>query len=133
MLPFTPRLRSAIAYAETRQPHEVSCLALLAGIMSLGGGVAVNILKSRGFPESDPISTSPGDHIAGESPVQYRPCALTALSGAITEAVMSSHQRVGVEHMLAGVLTAACSEVAELFAEKGVSLDDTLSDLRKNM
>jgi hypothetical protein len=133
MLPFTPRLRRAIAYAEIRQPHEVSCLALLAGIMSLSGGVAVSILKSRGFPESDPISTSPGDHAADDSPVHYRPCGLTALSGAISEALRTSHQLVGVEHMLSGILTSACPEVAELFVQKGVILDETLSNLRRNM
>jgi Clp amino terminal domain, pathogenicity island component len=133
MLPFTPRLRTAIAYAETRRPHEVSCLALLAGIMSLGGGVAVNILKSRGFPESGPVSVPPGDQVAGDSPVQYRPCGLAALSGAISEALRTSHQLVGVEHMLAGLLVSACPEVTELFAQKGVSLDETLSELRRNM
>ena len=133
MLPFTPRLRSAIAYAETRQPQEVSCLALLAGIMSLGGGVAVNILKSRGFPESDPMSASQGDNIADDTPVQYRPCGLTGLSEAITEAVRTSHQLVGVEHMLAGILASPCPEVAALFTQRGVSVDETLSDLRWNM
>jgi hypothetical protein len=133
MLPFTPRLRSAIAYAEAREPHKVSCLALLAGILSLDGGVAVNILKSRGFPESDPMSMSPGDQVTGDSPVQYKPCGLAALSAAISEAPRTSHQLVGVEHMLAGILVSACPEVAELFAQKGVSLDETLSDLHRNM
>jgi hypothetical protein len=101
--------------------------------MSLGGGVAVNILKSRGFPESDPMRTAQGDSIADDTPVQYKPCGLTALSGAITEAVKTSHQLVGVEHMLAGILASPCPEVAELFAQKGVSVDETLSDLRRNM
>lgn len=133
MLPFTPRLRTALAYAEFLQPHEVSCLALLAGIMSLGGDVAVNILKSRGFPESVPVGTPQGDRLSEESPVQYRACGLTSLSKAITEAVSRSHQLVGVEHMLVGILTSGCPEVVEHFAQKGVSLDDVLSDLRRNM
>ena len=132
MLPFTPRLRSAITYAEFLHPHDVSCLALLAGIMSLGGGVAVNILKSRGFAESAPATTFQ-EALSKDDPVQYRACALTALSGAFKEAVARSHQLVGVEHMLAGILASGCPEVADLFAQKGVSLDNALSDLRRNM
>ena len=136
MLPFTPRFRTAIAHAETRHPHQVSCLDLLAGIISVGSGVAVGLLKSRGFAASDLISTSSGEPIGDPrdpNPVQYELCALTALSRGIDEAVSLSHGLVGIEHMLAGILVSECPEVARAFAERNVSVDETLSELRKNM
>jgi ATP-dependent Clp protease ATP-binding subunit ClpA len=74
-----------------------------------------------------------GERADADTPVGYRACALIALSGAMTEAVRMSHQLVGIEHMLAGILISPSPEVASLFAENGVDLDEVLSDLRKNM
>jgi hypothetical protein len=133
MLPFTPRLRIAIAYAEGRQPQAVSSLDLLAGIMSLGGGVAVGVLRARGLADSPPLATPSEDRIPDDTPVQYRSCALTALSRATAEAVSRSNQLVGIEHMLVGILMSPSPEVSSLFAEKGVSVEEILADLRKNM
>jgi ATP-dependent Clp protease ATP-binding subunit ClpA len=132
MLPFTPRLIRAIACAEARQPHDVSCLDLLFGIMSLEGGVSVNILKSRGFPTSNLMSASE-DVKTASGPMQYRSCGLISLSQAINEASNSNHQIVGVEHLLAGILTSSCPEIKDLFTEKDINLDETLSELRNNM
>lgn len=133
MLPFTPRLRNAFAYAERRQPLGVSSLDLLAGVMSLGGGAAVNVLKSKGLEESVPIAPAPNEKLTTDTPVQYKRCALKALSGALTEALGMSHQLVGVEHMLAGILVSPSPEISNLFAEKGINLGEALSELRKNI
>jgi hypothetical protein len=133
MLPFSPRLRAAFAYAEGRQLRGVSSLDLLDGIMSLGAGVAVNILKSHGLAEPTPQTPPVGDPVHDNTPVQYRACALTALSGAMTEAVSGAHQLVGIEHMLAGILKAPSPEVVRLFAEKDTTVEEVLSELRDNM
>jgi hypothetical protein len=108
-------------------------LDLLAGIMSLGSGVAVNILKSRGLTESDPIAPTPHDQTQSDRPVQYESCALLALSAAISEALRMSHRLVGVEHMLAGILISSSPEVSSLLTDNGISIAETLSELRKNM
>jgi Clp amino terminal domain, pathogenicity island component len=133
MLPFTPRLRSVFAYAEARQLQGVSSLDLLAGIMSLRGGVADSVLKARGFAESPPLDMPSRNLALDNNPVQYRGCALTALSGAMSESVRAAHQLVGVEHMLVGILISPSTDVSSLFAEKGINLAEVLSAVRKNM
>lgn len=133
MLPFTPRLRIAFAHAEAREPQAVSSLGLLHGIMSLGNGVAVHVLKTKGFTPSEPLATPPGRRTPADASVQYRVCALAALSAAIAEAVSRSNQLVGVEHMLVGILTSPSPEITSLFAEKGINLEEVLSEVRANM
>ena len=65
MLPFSPRLRIALATAEACAKHEgrreVTCTDIITGIVSLTGGVADNLLKSRGFQPGTvlPVAVAP--------------------------------------------------------------------------
>jgi len=63
MLPISPRLRIALATAEScaknEQRRDVTCTDIIAGLVSLAGGVADNLLKARGF-QSGP--TTPAVH-----------------------------------------------------------------------
>jgi hypothetical protein len=129
MLPFTPRLRSVFAYAEAKHPHGVSSLDLLNGILALNGGVAFNLLSTKGFV---PVASVAGLR-SDESPIAWNECALTALAGAVEEAIRMSHQLVGVEHMLAGILKSPSPELVTTLTQKGVRSDELLSDLRKEL
>ena len=137
MLPFTPRLRLAIASAEalasSQQRLEVSPLDLLAGILSLGSGLAVGVLKAKGFTESDGAAAASHQSTLDDTPTSYTAEALTALSGAILEAVSRSHELVGVEHMLVGILTQPSAEISALLAQKNVKREELLSTLRAEM
>ncbi len=129
MLPFTPRLRSVFAYAEAQDSDGVSSLDLLDGILALDGGVAFNLLTTKGFV---PVASVAGPR-SDESPIAWNACALTALAGAVEEAVRMSHQLVGVEHMLAGILKSPSPELAATLTQKGVRSDELLSDLRREL
>ncbi len=137
MLPFTPRLRIAIANGETRARNQqrvaVSPLDLLAGILSLGSGVAVNVLKAKGFAESEAAPPASKKGTPADAPMSYTAEALTAVSGAILEAVKRSHQLVGVEHMLVGILIPPSAEVSALLVRKNITPEELLSELRENM
>lgn len=137
MLPFTPRLRLAIASAEalasSQQRHKVSPLDLLAGILSLGNGLAVGVLTARGLTQSDAAPATPHKSTLADTPTAYTADALSALSGAMLEAVRVSHDLVGVEHMLVGILTQPSAEISNLLAQKHIKRKELLSSLRAEM
>lgn len=134
MLPFSPRLRIALATAEAvaraQGRRSVSCCDIVEGIASLSGGVADNLLKARGFSASTaavPITAL--DHDAWPYTVE----SLRAFSGAMLEAVNRSHELIGIEDMLVGLLSSPCAEISALFAQKDVNLEELLSEVRKEM
>lgn len=137
MLPFTSRLRLAIASAEAlasgEQRRDVSPSDLLAGILSLGGGLAVGVLRARGFTESDAAPPASDQSTLADTPTSYTAEALTALSGAMLEAVNRSNQLVGVEHMLVGILTQPSAEIWTLLAQRNIKREQLLSSLRAEM
>ncbi len=137
MLPFTPRLRLALASAEAlagrRQRLEVSPLDLFAGVLSLGSGLAVGVLKARGFTESDAAQPASQQSTLADTPRSYTAEALTALSGAMLEAVRMSHELVGIEHMLVGILTQPSPEISAVLAQKNIKREELLSGLRAQM
>jgi len=135
MLPFSPRLRIALATAEVlardQQGGAVSCSDLIAGIVSLSGGVADNLLKARGFSESRVAAVPSGafDH----DPVPYTVEALRALSGAMLEAVSRSRQLVGLEDLLVGILAPPSTEISTLLARRKINLEELLLEVRAQM
>src|SRR5216683_5523639 len=133
MLPFSPRLRIALATAEACAKHEqrrdVTCTDIITGIVSLTGGVAANLLKTRGF-QPGTVPPVPLDKLEHE--VQgYSAEALRALSAAIQDAASRSHTLVGIEDMLIGILSPPGAEIAELFRKKNISPEELLSEVRK--
>ena len=134
MLPFSPRLRIALATAEALAKGEgrqaATCADIVAGIVSLSGGVADNLLRARGFSASVaavPLTTLSHD------PTAYSVGSLEALSRAIAEAADRSHELVGVEDMLVGLLSPPSAETSALFARRGLNLEELLSEVRRQM
>jgi hypothetical protein len=134
VLPFSPRLRIALATAEAvargRQSRAVACSDIVQGIVSLAGVVADNLLKARGFTPS--IAAVPVTAI-NHDPMAYNLESLRALSSAILEAANRSHELVGIEDMLVGLLSPPSAEISALLAKNNVNLEELLSEVRKEM
>lgn len=135
MLPFTPRLRIALATAEACAKHEqrrdLTCTDIITGIVSLKGGVADTLLRARGFlPGNEPpVPLDKLDHdFQG-----YSAEALRALSAAMQDAASRSHTLVGTEDMLIGILSPPGAEIAELFRKNNISPEELLSEVRKQI
>jgi ATP-dependent Clp protease ATP-binding subunit ClpA len=134
VLPFSPRLRIALATAEEiakrEQRREVTCLDILRGISSLTGGVADGLLKARGFCFN--VAAVPWYSVNHE-PRAYAEDSLRALSAAIQDAAGGSRQLIGIEDLLLGILSSPCPEIARLFGEKNVNVEELISEVRKQM
>ena len=134
MLPFSPRLRIALATAEAiakdQNTHAVTSFDILRGISSLKGGVADNLLKARGF--SCPIPAVSLQHLNHES-TAYSVDSLQALSAAMLDAASRSHTLIGIEDMLIGILSPPSTEVSSVFAEKNINAEELLSEVRKQI
>jgi len=134
MLPFSPRLRIALATAEelakAQGRRSVTCCDIVQGLVSLSGGVADNLLKNRGFNASlAPVSTTAINHEV----VTYTADSLRALAAAMVDSARRSHTLVGVEDMLIGLLSPPSPEIATLFAEKNVNREELLFEVRKEI
>ena len=134
MLPFSPRLRIALATAELvakeQQRPAVRCSDIMAGIVSLAGGVADNLLRARGF--SCPVPAVPLTAV-NHDPVSYSIGSLRAFSGAMHEAASRSRGLVGNEDMLVGILSTPDGEITALLAKKSVNVEELLSEVRRQM
>lgn len=133
MLPFSPRLRIALATAEAvaegQQRREVTCKDIITGIVSLSGGVADNLLRARGFHQAT-VMAVPMDKLNHEVRA-YSVDSLRALSAAMQDAASRSRQLVGIEDMLIGILSPPCPEISALFKEKKVNPEELLSEVRR--
>ena len=134
MLPFSPRLRIALATAEEiakgEHRREVTCLDILRGISSLTGGVADGLLKARGF--SSKVAAVPWYSVNHE-PRAYADESLRALSAAMQDAAGGSRQLIGIEDMLLGMLSSPSTEISRAFGEKNVNVEELISEVRKQM
>ena len=131
MMPFSPRLRIALATAEACAKDDVTCADIIAGIVSLAGGVADNLLKARGF-QPGPTPAVQLDKLDHEVRA-YSADALRALSTAMQDAASRSRTLVGIEDMLIGILSPPCAEIAQLLREKNVSPEELLSEIRREI
>jgi ATP-dependent Clp protease ATP-binding subunit ClpA len=135
MLPFTPRLRIALATAEAvatdQKRRDVTCSDILAGIASLVGGVADSLLKARGF-SSPNVPAVTMEQLNHETRA-YASESLFALSVAMQDAANRSRQLIGVEDMLVGILSAPCAEISALLAERNINPQELLSEVRRQL
>ena len=135
MLPFSPRLRIAVATAEAcakdGQRRNVTCMDIIAGIVSLAGGVADNLLKAKGF-QPGPMPAVQLDKLDHEVR-GYSVEALRALSAAMEDAASRSRTLIGIEDMLIGILSPPCADIAQLFREKNISPEELLSEVRRQI
>src|SRR6266850_4835374 len=99
MLPFSPRLRIALATAEAvatgQRRREVTCSDIVSGIASLTGGVGDSLLKARGFPP--PQIPAVALDALNHEPKAYAVESLRALSAAMEDAASRSRQLIGIE------------------------------------
>lgn len=110
---FTPRAQQALALARKeadRLNHNfVGTEHVLLGVISLGQGTAVNVLKKMGLDlqtlrkeVEKQVGTGPDQKTLGNIP--YTPRVKKVLALAIKEAKALNHSYVGTEHILLGLL-----------------------------
>jgi len=127
---FTPRANQVLALARKeagRFNHNfVGTEHLLLGLIALGQGVAVNVLRNHGLnldtvrlEVEKQIGTGPDQKIIGNIP--YTPRVLKVLALAAREARALKHTYVGTEHILLGLLREGEGAAARIL--KGMKLD----------
>jgi predicted dehydrogenase len=127
---FTPRANQVLALARkeaARFNHNfVGTEHLLLGLIALGQGVAVNVLRNHGLnldtvrlEVEKQIGTGPDQKIIGNIP--YTPRVLKVLTFAAREARALKHTYVGTEHILLGLLREGEGAAARIL--NGMKLD----------
>jgi ATP-dependent Clp protease ATP-binding subunit ClpC len=127
---FTPRANQVLALARKeagRFNHNfVGTEHLLLGLIALGQGVAVNVLRNHGLnldtvrlEVEKQIGTGPDQKIIGDIP--YTPRVLKVLTLAAREARALKHTYVGTEHILLGLLHEGEGAAARIL--NGMKLD----------
>jgi ADP-ribosylglycohydrolase len=121
----TPRCGRALEYADTlrraRPNTALSGIYLVAGLLSLGNGVAVNLLKSYGVTlgaVEDHLASIPStesESVPAATPSSIPAFAAPALARAHKEARLCDHTYTGTEHLLLALLAEENNSTAEFF------------------
>jgi hypothetical protein len=131
---FTPRAQQVLALARKeadRLNHNfLGTLHLLLGIITLGQGKAVNVLKKMGLDleivrqeVEKRVGTGPDQKMVGSIP--YSPRVKKVIALAQKEAKQLNHARVGTEHLLLGLLQEGDGVAVKVLASFGVELEKT--------
>jgi ATP-dependent Clp protease ATP-binding subunit ClpC len=131
---FTPRAQQVLALARKeadRFKHNfVGTEHLLLGLIALGRGVAVTVLKKLGLNLENvreavekAVPTGPDEKMSGDIP--YTPLVKKVLSLAAKEAKKLNHTYVGTEHILLGLLQEGDGVAARVLKELGVDTEKT--------
>ena len=129
---FTPRSKQVLVLAQQeslRFNHGyVGTEHLLLGLLKLGQGVAVSVLKSMGLNletlrmEVEKISGSSGvTQVQGDIP--YTPRLKKVLALAAKEAKTMNYNYIGTEHLLLGILKEGESVASKVFRNLNVNVD----------
>ncbi len=129
---FTPRSKQVLILAQqesTRFNHGyVGTEHLLLGLLKLGQGVAVQVLKSMNLNlevlrlEVEKISGSSGStQLQGEIP--YTPRLKKVLALAAKEAKTMNYNYIGTEHLLLGILKEGESVAAKILMNLNINID----------
>jgi len=126
---FTPRVLTALQYAQSQSRelgiHAVAALHVLAGLLSLGSGVAVNVLQQHGVT-LDRVQTAikqvylPGEPADASTNILYTVAAHDILSNAHQEAQKMNHTLTGTEHLLLAILRSDANSLSVFFKAVGV-------------
>lgn len=139
---FTPRAQQVLANARKeadRFNHNfVATEHLLLGLIRLGQGVAVNVLRKMGV-ELDAVrdevekqvGTGPDQKIIGNIP--YTPRVRKVLALAAKEAKALNHTYVGTEHILLGLLREGDGVAARVLRNLDVDLSQTRLEVLKEL
>lgn len=139
---FTPRVMKALAAAQTESRKQglasVGALQLLAGLLNLGDGVAVNVLQRRGVtlehvqtvirqvcPSGEPVKTSVS--------IPYTVAAHDILSFAHQEARKMNYTLTGAEHLLLAILKSDTNSLFDFFKDAGVDREALIEIVLKEI
>ncbi|MCX6348816.1 MAG: hypothetical protein NTV79_04855, partial [Candidatus Aureabacteria bacterium] len=131
---FTPRARQVIILARKeadRFNHDyIGTEHLLLGLVRLGQGVAVDVLREMGvdfealrLEVERAVGTGPETKIVGEVPLT--PKARRAIELAVQEAKKLQHSYIGTEHILLGLLQEGEGVAAQVLKNLGAGLEET--------
>ncbi|MBO5765337.1 MAG: hypothetical protein J6S24_03540 [Lentisphaeria bacterium] len=129
----TPRARQALLLANSeaeRLNHDhIGTIHLLLGILSLGDGVAVEVLKEMGvnlkqlrFEVEKSFSPTGSQATAGVRPLTSRLRKVIGL--AADEARNMNYNFIGTEHLLIAILREGDSKAARMLRNMGVDPDE---------
>ncbi len=139
---FTPRAQQVLALARKeagRFNHNfVGTEHLLLGLIALGQGVAVNVLRNMGVVVENlqidvekQIRARPDEEIVGDIPIN--PCARNVLLLAAKEAKALHHSYVGTEHILLGLMHESDCVPNKILASVGVNIEATRREVLKEV
>jgi hypothetical protein len=139
---FTPRAQQALALARKeadRLNHNfLGTEHLLLGMIALGQGVAVNVLRKMGLDletvrteVKKMVGTGPGQGNSGNAP--YTPRLKKVLALATKEAKALNHTYVGTEHILLGLLREGDGVAAHVLKNLGVDIERTRQEILKEL
>ena len=138
----SPRALQVLALARKeadRLNHDfVSTEHLLVGLVELGRGTAVNVLRKLGLDletirlEVEKIvGVGSSAKVTGNIP--YTPRVKRVLSMAVKEAKGLNHTYVGTEHILLGILREGEGVAARVLESHGVKIEKTRHEILKEL
>jgi len=139
---FTPRAQQALAFARKeadRLNHNfVSTEHLLLGLIALGQGVAVNVLRKLGLDletvrheVEKQVGKGPDQSLIGNIP--YTPRVKKVLALAAKEARALNHMYVGTEHILLGLLREGDGIAARVLKNLDVDVEQTRQEVLREL
>ena len=139
---FTPRAQQVVALARKeadRLNHNcVGTEHLLLGLIKLGYGVAVNVLRKMGLDldtmrlEVEKLAAAvPGQRLSG--PMALTPRVMKVLALAQREAKALNHTYVGTEHLLLGLLREGEGVAARVLKNHGADIEQMRREVLKEL
>ncbi len=139
---FTPRAQQVLALArkEAERFHHnfVGTEHLLLGLIKLGQGVAVNVLRKLGLDletvrheVEKQVGTGPEQKMFGKIP--YTPRVKKVLALATKEAKALNHTYVGTEHILLGLLREGDGVASLVLKSLHVDVEQTRQEILKEL
>jgi hypothetical protein len=139
---FTPRAQQVLALArrEADRFHHnfVGTEHVLLGLIRLGQGVAVNVLRKLGLDLENvrlevekQVGTGPDQKMFGSIP--YTPRVKKVLALAQREAKALNHTYVGTEHILLGLLREGDGVASRVLQDLNVDVEQTRQEILKEL
>ena len=139
---FTNRARQVIILARKeadRFNHNyIGTEHILLGLIKLGEGVAVNVLRRMGLDfetvrieVEKAVGSGPETKMIGELPLTSR--AKKVIEFAVSEAKQLSHSYIGTEHILLGLLREGEGVAARILKNLDVNLDEVRSEILREL
>lgn len=142
MANFTPRAQQVLALsrkeADRLNHNFVGTEHLLLGLIAIGQGVAVNVLRKLGLDlktvrleVEKQVGTGPDQKMIGNIP--YTPRVKKVLALAAKEARALNHTYVGTEHILLGILREGDGVAGRVLKNLDVDIERTRQEILKEL